>query len=159
MFSPSLFCETSDYLYRLVFRNYYDLCWLLIFVNPWTMRPPLVSAFPFIQSLRYLHICLFVFFGIYNDVVAYPNKYASYTVSVRQYRILQSRFLQCILPSKPPCDLLMLRNLTLAHKGLAPSGKKLIACSLKINLYFWIFQRAYNKCELHMQGTHNGLAQ
>ena len=60
-----------------------------------------------------------------------PNRYASYTVPVRQYRILQSRFLQCIPRGKPPCDLLMLRaqlvplsNGNPAHKGFSPSGKK-----------------------------------
>ena len=56
-------------------------------------------------------------------MLAHPNSYASYTVPVRQYRILQSRFLQCILHSKPPCDLLMLPVVTPAHKGFAPSGK------------------------------------
>ena len=56
-------------------------------------------------------------------MLAYPNSYASYTVPVRQYRILQSRFLQCILHSKPPCDLLMLPVVTPAHKGFTPSGK------------------------------------
>ena len=60
-----------------------------------------------------------------------PYIYASYAVSVRQYRILQSRFLQCIPRGKPPCDLLMLRaqlvplsNGNPAHKGFSPSGKK-----------------------------------
>ena len=78
-----------------------------------------------------------------------PNRYASYTVPVRQYRILQSDLrsgqslrnvhrtflrslpLQCIPRGKPPCDLLMLRaqlvplsNGNPAHKGFSPSGKK-----------------------------------
>jgi len=43
--------------------------------------------------------------------------------SVRQYRILQSGFLQCIGRPKPPCHLLILPSVTPAHKGLAPSGK------------------------------------
>ena len=38
--------------------------------------------------------------------------------SVRQYRILQSRFLQCMGRPKPPCDLLILRETTPAYKGL-----------------------------------------
>ena len=49
-----------------------------------------------------------VFIGRYNGVLAYPRFIASYTVPVRQYRILQSRFLQCLLHSKPPCGLLIL---------------------------------------------------
>jgi len=75
--------------------------------------------------------------GRYNDALAYPDKYASYTVSVRQYRILQYRFLQCIGRPKPPCDLLMLSALIVTHKGLSPSRKKrtLIVYS-EINLYF-----------------------
>ena len=34
-----------------------------------------------------------------------------YSVSIRQFRLLQSRLLQCISHEKPPCDLLMLRAL------------------------------------------------
>jgi len=60
--------------------------------------------------------------GRYNDVLAYPHFTASYTVPVRQYRILQSRFLQCLPHGKPPCDLLMLTGVTPMHKGLTPSG-------------------------------------
>ncbi|WP_209332949.1 hypothetical protein, partial [Lunatimonas salinarum] len=37
-------------------------------------------------------------------------------------RGLQSRFLQCMPHGKPPCDLLTLRGVTPARKGLAPSG-------------------------------------
>ncbi|MGV8091066.1 MAG: hypothetical protein AB2L24_04290 [Mangrovibacterium sp.] len=37
---------------------------------------------------------LWVFFGRYNDVFAYPRFIASYAVSVRQYRILPSPSLQ-----------------------------------------------------------------
>ena len=87
---------------------------------------------------------MIVFFGLCNDVLAYPHFIASYTVSVRQYRILQSRFLQCILHSKPPCDLLRFRVVTPAHKGFTPSGKKITPISLrpKINLYFCDFYRA-----------------
>jgi len=41
----------------------------------------------------------------------------------------------------PPCDLLMLRNVTSAHKGLAPSGKKKhpLFSSIKIICIFEIF--------------------
>src|SRR4051812_25703436 len=50
-------------------------------------------------------------FGLRNDVLTHPDGYASYAVSVRQYRYLQSRLLQCMDHSKPPCGLLMLRTL------------------------------------------------
>jgi hypothetical protein len=100
----------------------------------------------------------FVFFGRYNDVVAYPNNNASYHVSVRQYRILQSGFLQCIGRPKPPCHLLILPGVTPAYKGFTPSGKTtLVAFMLsKVYLYIWTFSTAYNKCALLlMQGTHS----
>ena len=112
--------------------NYYDLGWLLgtCFRFP---RPPLVRAFSFIQSLRHLHICpQITILGVTRVWLLTQNKYASYAVPVRQYRILQSRFLQCIPHGKPPCDLLMLRaqlvplsNGNPAHKGFSPSGKKI----------------------------------
>ena len=45
-----------------------------------------------------------------------------YAVSVRQYRPLQSRLLQCMNHFKPPYDLLMLPCFTTAHKRLSLSG-------------------------------------
>ena len=45
-----------------------------------------------------------------------------HSFTVRQYRILPFGFLQCLGRPKPPCHLLMLQGVTLAHKGLAPSG-------------------------------------
>src|SRR4051795_7012718 len=51
-------------------------------------------------------------FGLRNDVLTHPNGYASYAVPVRQYRYLQSRLLQCMDHSTPPCGLLMLRVVT-----------------------------------------------
>jgi hypothetical protein len=66
---------------------------------------------------------ILIHFGRYNDVLAYPRFTASYTVPVRQYRILQSRFLHGMGHPKPACDLLMLPGVTPVHKGLAPSGK------------------------------------
>ncbi|MEI6436718.1 MAG: hypothetical protein WCP32_17985 [Bacteroidota bacterium] len=93
---------------------------------------------------------LFVFFGRCKDGIAYPDNYASYAVSVRQYRILQSRFLQCILYSKPPCGLLILSGHTPTYKGLSPSGKSHTCIWLSENdLYFWTFSTAYNKWALH----------
>ena len=50
-----------------------------------------------------------------------------YPVPVRWNRDLQSRFLQCMSHNKPPCDLLMLRDTTPAHKGLSPSGIILVS--------------------------------
>ena len=91
---------------------------------------------------------MFVFFGLYNAVLAYPRIIASYTVSVRQYQTLQfthSIFEYLIVfvnathfasfsayftvnhrsaeLTPKPCDLLMFRDVTPAHKGFTPSGK------------------------------------
>ncbi len=55
-------------------------------------------------------------------MLTHPIGYASYAVSVRQYRYLQSGLLQCMDRSKPPCHLLMLRVTNPAHKRLALSG-------------------------------------
>ena len=41
-----------------------------------------------------------------------PSTMPLYAVSVRQYRPLQSRLLQCLNHSKPPCDLLRFPNLS-----------------------------------------------
>uniref|UniRef100_UPI001FD73C04 hypothetical protein n=1 Tax=Lunatimonas salinarum TaxID=1774590 RepID=UPI001FD73C04 len=53
-------------------------------------------------------------------------------------RGLQSRFLQCMPHGKPPCDLLTLRGVTPARKGLAPSG------------ILW-----YLRYQMPMPGTHS----
>ena len=68
-------------------------------------------------------LILLVLVGLCNDVFTYPNKHASYAVPVRQYRILQSGFLQCKGRPKPPYHLLTLPDVTRVRKGLAPSGK------------------------------------
>jgi hypothetical protein len=101
-----------------------------------------------------------VFLGLYNAVLAYPRSIASYVVSVRQYRILQSRFLHCIPREKPTCGLLILLSVTSAYKGLSPSGKMhpLKVSFLTENLYFRSFSRAYSECALLMQGAHRCLA-
>ncbi|OFY43372.1 MAG: hypothetical protein A2X18_00005 [Bacteroidetes bacterium GWF2_40_14] len=84
--------------------------------------------------------------GLYNGGFAYPRFIASYTLPVRQYRILQSRCLQCIPHGKPPCDLLMLQGATLAHKGLAPSGKiHPILLYLKIKFVFLNFSMSFGQ--------------
>ena len=88
---------------------------------------------------------LFVFVGLHNDVLAYPDNYASYPVSVRQYRILPFGFLHCCRHQQPACHLLILPGVTPAYdlsrsigKGLAPSGKihLLFAIIYKVYLYF-----------------------
>jgi len=91
-------------------------------------------------------MAVLVHFGLHKGVLAYPNNNASYPVSVRQYQILQSRFLQCMFHNKPPCDLLMLRDVTPAHKGLSPSGK-IRTCSqissTKIKFVFLTFSKSF----------------
>ena len=74
------------------------------------LRPPPVRAFSFLQSLRHLHICpQITILGVTRVWLLTQNKYASYAVPVRQYRILQSRFLHCCRHQQPACDLLILR--------------------------------------------------
>ena len=82
-------------------------------------------------------IILLVFVGLCNDVLTYPDKHASYAVPVRQYRILQSRFLQCRGRPLPPCDLLTLPGVTRVCRGLPPPGKKkLRTLSLALEILF-----------------------
>src|SRR3954453_17274764 len=69
-----------------------------------------------------IYITIYNHFGLRNDVLTRPDGYASYAVPVRQYGFLQSRLLQCMDPSIPPCGLLMLRVVTPAHKRLSLSG-------------------------------------
>jgi len=101
---------------------------------------------------------ILVFFGLCNAVLAYPHSIASYAVSVRQYQILQSRFLQCIPHDIPPCDLLILQDVTPAYKGLSPSGKKLHTCYfafIKIICIFRFFNELTTSARLQlMQGAH-----
>jgi len=98
-------------------------------------------------------------FGRYNDVLAYPTYQASYAIPVRQYRVLPVGFLHCIPHGKPACHLLMLPDVTPAHKGLTPSGN--ISCyTLPFNhknLYFQHFFRAFSSvctcsCWAHTRG-------
>ena len=100
------------------------------------------------QFLLHLHYRYFSdnlrSFGRQYDVLPYPTYNASYAVPVRlprnavyrgQYRLLQSRLLQCMGHPKPPCDLLMLPGVTPAHKGLTPSGLSFVQRTL-LNLPF-----------------------
>ncbi len=59
-------------------------------------------------------------FGRCIAVDTHPFLYASYAVSVRQYRILQSRFLHCLSHPKPACDLLMFRVVNPHVRDLHP---------------------------------------
>jgi len=86
------------------------------------------------------YLCYLKLFGLRNDVLTHPDGHASYAVPVRRYRYLQSRLLQCMDHSKPPCGLLKLRSVTSAFKRLSLSGFSLIRTIFII------------------QGTHIGLA-
>jgi hypothetical protein len=114
--------------------------------NSWLRRPPQVRALSFFLSLPDLHKWAFVLLGLRIGVHTHPPIRASYLISVRQYRNLQSRFLHSIPHGKRACDLLMLRAVTPAHKGLAPSRQ---------------FQRTHYLAIvfLPMLGTHRRLAQ
>ena len=92
-----------------------------------------------------------------------PNRYASYTVPVRQYRSLQSRFLHCCRHQQPACDLLMLSRYIGTHKGFAPSGKKIYPRTIGIlkkicifdiltDLRWWVHCscRAHTSCIKHL---------
>jgi hypothetical protein len=50
---------------------------------------------------------LFVGQGLYKEVLAHPQFPASYAISVRPFRSLQSRFLHCMGHPKPACSLLI----------------------------------------------------
>lgn len=56
--------------------------------------------------------------GRHVAVDTHPLLVASYTLSVRQYRTLQFRFLHCIGHPKPTCDLLRLKALPLCDRTL-----------------------------------------
>ena len=95
--------------------------------------------------------------GRRNDMLAYPDNSASYAVSVRQYRTLQSRFLQCSGRPEPPCDLLMLSALIVTHKGLSPSGKErtLVVLLMKLLFVFLNFSMSIQQvCAAHAGHTY-----
>ena len=123
---------------RLVFRNYYDLGWLLIAFYCLEISPgksfflPPIPAVSTYLSTNYL-------LGVTMMWLLTQDNYASYTVSVRQYRILQSRFLHCCRHQQPACDLLMLSRYIGTHKGLSPSVKikspKTVGCWINICIF------------------------
>ena len=81
-----------------------------------------------------------------------------HSFTIRQYRILPCRFLQCIPHGKPPCVVLILPISFRAYKGLAPSGKKTPAQSFvltKNSCIFEFFLLLCSRCALLMQGTHS----
>lgn len=61
-----------------------------------------------------------------------------YFISIHEYFVF--RFLQCISYEIPPCDLLMLQDLTPAHKELASSGKLKHPSQLVYIEIIWIFE-------------------
>jgi len=75
--------------------------------------------------------------------------------SIRQFRLLPFGLLQCLgrpniapafswaIVNKPPCHLLMLQDVTPAHKGLTPSGLSLISKLLKNFYYIYHSRRTH----------------
>ena len=165
MFCPSLFCESSAFLMA---ARCPQLIWLLL--TSWLSYHVTSKISPgksfFLRPIPVIYtIERFVGLGLCNVPFAYPRFIASYTITVRQYRSLQSRCLQCIPHGKPPCDLLMLQGATLVHKGLAPSGKihpSLRLLKLKINLYFLDFSMSLQPgvlCSCRAHGNHESIVQ
>jgi len=70
---------------RLLGARYCKVLWPLLtphLCHTWTARPPPVRAFPFIQSLQYLHNYPFCFLWALSRglvMLAYPDNYASYS--------------------------------------------------------------------------------
>src|SRR5690606_37891703 len=93
--------------------------------NSYRSRSPRVRTYSFPQyPLDLPDRYLMVFHPLDVSMLCYlirPTR-PQYPVPVRWNRGLQSRFLQCVPHGKPPCDLLTLRGVTPARKGLAPSG-------------------------------------
>lgn len=130
------------------------------------MRPPLVIAFSFRLSLSHLHTCPFCILWALQRCGCLPEqiclsmrltRYTSPVIPVRQYRRLQSGFLQCMGRPKPPCHLLMLPSVTSVHKGLTPFGKKMHLLILNSDDKFAFFKFIQNLqvgALLLMQGTH-----
>ncbi len=81
-------------------------------------RPPPVNALSYGQSLPDLHDKHYGFLLWDIDMLCYLilTCHASYPVPVRQYRLLQSRFLQCMDHSKPPCGLLIVQVVTPVYR-------------------------------------------
>ena len=69
--------------------NYYDFGWLLCYTNLWFQRSPLVRYIPFKLCLLnlLLRLSLLLHFGTSHWCVYSSNLIASYSVSVRQYRL------------------------------------------------------------------------
>ena len=84
-------------------------------------------------------LCSYYLWGVTMVCLLTLHNDASYTISVRQYRILPCRFLQCIPHGKPPCVVLILPISFRAYKGLAPSGKKTPAQSFVLTKNSCIF--------------------
>ncbi len=97
-------------------------------------------------------------FGLRIAVDTHPFHNASYVLSVRQYRTLQSRFLQSMVHTKRPCDLLNFRDVTPAVKGLSPSGNNehTFACySKNLFAFFNYYCSLRKRVLLLMQSAHS----
>ena len=93
--------------------------------NTYKSRAPQVRAYSFPQyPLDLPDRCLLISQPLDVSMLCYlirPER-PLYPVPVRWNQGLQSRFLHCMPRGKPACDLLVLRGVTPAHKGLSPSG-------------------------------------
>ena len=78
-----------------------------------------------------------------------------HSFTIRQYRILPCRFLQCIPHGKPPCVVLILPISFRAYKGLAPSGKKTPAHSFVLTKNSCIF-RFFSVALQQVRSAHAG---
>lgn len=120
-----------------------------------------VRAFSFLQSLRHLHICpQITILGVTRVWLLTQNKYASYAVPVRQYRILQSRFLHCCRHQQPACDLLILRATNPRIRDFHPLEKIHLLKALfnQKYLYFCNFSLALQQVRTaHAGRTSSGL--
>ena len=81
-----------------------------------------------------------------------------HSFTIRQYRILPCRFLQCIPHGKPPCVVLILPISFRAYKGLAPSGKKTPAQSFVLTKNSCIF-KSFSVALQQVRSAHAGHTQ
>ena len=90
MFSPSLVCESSAVSARSSYSptNMASADFLAYRNQIYSKTSPGKSFFLHPIPAASTKKTMVVFFGRYNDVLAYPHFVASYAVSVRQYRIL-----------------------------------------------------------------------
>ena len=98
-------CETS----ALFSGSLLQLLWLLL--TSWLIEQIYFRISPgkvnslLITPAASTYLRFLKLFGLRNDVLTHPHRYASYAVPVRQGNLLQSGLLQCMDYSKPPCRL------------------------------------------------------